>query len=45
MKQTTTIHVSKEFADTIHGYKCRGEDYEDVLRRELPDDLFTEEGQ
>lgn len=31
----TTISVSEEVADTLHGLKERGESYDDVLRRVL----------
>jgi predicted CopG family antitoxin len=37
----TTVSVSEEVADELHGMKRRGESYDDVLRRVL--DLESED--
>jgi len=35
MVMATTIQVSDELADTLYSHKCRGESYDDVLKRLL----------
>jgi len=35
MMMATTIQVSDELADKLYSHKCRGESYDDVLKRLL----------
>ena len=35
MMMATTIQVSDELADKLYSHKCRGESYDDVLKRML----------